>query len=194
MLSREEIIENLRTNLTPERFLHSLNVAQTAAGLANHFGADIKRAEVAGLVHDCVKDLPASVQLKMAENFGILLDDIEKLEPALIHGPLGAVYAREAYGIQEEDILRAVRMHTTGDVNMTLLDKIIFISDYIEPARSFPGVEELRKKACIDLDEAVLLAFDSTIKYVLARKSLLHPRTVNARNFLLMQKGREEKP
>lgn len=188
-----DVISKLKASMKESRFKHSLGVMDTSIILARRYGEDVKKAEHAGLIHDCARDIPVETQLKMAENFGILLDDIEKHEPVLIHGPLGAEIARRTFGIEDEEILKAVRLHTTGDKNMTLLEKIVFLSDYIEPGRCFPGVEDLRVKAFKDLDEAIISAFDSTIRYVVGRQGLLHPRTVNARNFILLHTGREGK-
>ncbi|HHW02000.1 MAG TPA: HD domain-containing protein [Thermoanaerobacterales bacterium] len=192
-MSMDEIIIKLKACMKESRFKHSLGVMETSVILARLYGADVKKAEIAGLIHDCARDIPVQTQLKMAENFGILLDDIERLEPALIHGPLGAAIARKDYGIEDEEILNAVKLHTTGNENMTLLEKIIFLSDYIEPGRCFPGVEDLRVKAFKDLDEAMICAYDSTIRYVTEKGCFLHPRTVWARNSILLHKGREEK-
>ena len=114
-------------------------------------------------------------------------------ERAIIHGPVGAILAKRDYGISDEEILNAIRIHTTGDVNMSLLEKIIFLSDLIEPGRAFPGVDELRVKAFKDLDEAMVHAFDMTIMHVLNKGSLLHPKTVSARNYILMEKESEGK-
>lgn len=188
-----DVISKLKAGMKESRFKHSLGVMDTSVILARRYGADIKKAEYAGLIHDCAKDIPAQIQLKMAESFGILLDDIEKQETVLIHGPLGAEIARRSFGIEDEEILGAVRLHTTGDKNMSLLEKIVFLSDYIEPGRCFPGVEDLRVKAFKDLDEALVSAYDSTIRYVVERQGLLHPRTVDARNYILLHMGREGK-
>lgn len=189
----EGIIQKLKTNLDKERFIHSLGVMNTAAKLAENYGADIKKAETAGLLHDCAKCMDTVSQLKIAENFGILLDDIVKHERVLIHGPVGAILAKRDYGITDNQILNAIKIHTTGDINMSLLEKIIFLSDFIEPGRCFEGVDELRVKAFKDLDGAIIDAFDSTIRYVLKKRSLLHPKTISARNFILMQKESEGK-
>lgn len=188
----EVLIEKLKQNLDEKRFNHSLGVMETAAKLAKHYGVDMEKAEIAGLLHDCARCMDTFSQLKMAENFGILLDDVSRREKALIHGPLGAVLAKRDYGITDNEILNAIKIHTTGDANMSLLEKIIFLADYIEPGRCFPGVEKLRAKAFKDLDEAILDAFDLTIKYVLDKGSLLHPKTITARNFILMQRESEE--
>lgn len=193
MLRTDTILEKLRSNLSEKRFIHSLGVMDTAGKLAERFGADIKKSKLAGLVHDCAKDIPPREQLKMAENFGILLDDIERREIALIHGPLGAFIAQKHFEIQDEDILKAIKNHTTGNVNMTILDKVIFLADYIEPSRNFLGVDILRQKAYKDIDDATIYAINSTIYHVLDKGSLLHPKTVNARNTILIQNGREER-
>ncbi|MGI6424908.1 MAG: bis(5'-nucleosyl)-tetraphosphatase (symmetrical) YqeK [Tepidanaerobacteraceae bacterium] len=191
----KEIINQLKENLNKERFLHSQGVMNTAIKLADIYGVDESKSAIAGLLHDCARGMDTENQLKMAVSFGILLDDIEKREKVLIHGPLGAVIAKKDYGINDEEILKAIRIHTTGDTNMSLFDKIIFISDFIEPLRSFPGVDEIREKAfeSKDLDGAIIGAFDSTIRYVLSRGSLLHPRTILSRNFILMQRESEGK-
>ncbi|ADL07535.1 bis(5'-nucleosyl)-tetraphosphatase (symmetrical) YqeK [Thermosediminibacter oceani] len=190
MISKKLILEDLKKNLTEKRFLHSLGVMETAVALARRYGVDEQKAELAGLIHDCAKDIPADRQLNLAIEFGILLDEISRVETALIHGPLGAVLARKKYSVEDPEILRAVSIHTTGDIKMSALDKVIFLADYIEPGRDFPGVEKLRKVSFEDLDEAVIMAFDSTIRYVLDNRGLLHPRTVDARNYLLMQRGK----
>jgi predicted HD superfamily hydrolase involved in NAD metabolism len=187
----EELMQKLKTNMDEKRFLHSLGVMKTAAELAACYNADVKKAEIAGLLHDCARDMDIEHQLKMVEYFGILLDDIQKREKVLIHGPLGAVTAERDYGIADEEILNAIKIHTTGDADMSMLDKIILLSDFIEPGRCYPGVEDLRVKAFIDLDDAIIGAFDSTIRYVLSKGSLLHPKTISGRNFILMQRESE---
>jgi len=188
---KEEIMQKLKTKLDEGRFRHSIGVMEIAIKLAKHYNADIKKAEIAGLLHDCAKNLDPNSLLKLAENFGILQDDIVRREKALIHGPLGAILARLEYGITDEEILNAIRIHTTGDINMTVLEKIIFLSDLMEPGRCFPGVDDLRVKAFDNIDDALVDAFDLTIKYVLEKGSLLHPRTVLARNYILMEKESE---
>jgi len=193
MLSYEKMLTKLGRALSAHRLEHSLGVEKTAVEMAKHYGVDIKKAQIAGLLHDCARDIPFDVQLKMAEDFGILLDEIERNERSLIHGPLGELIAQRVYGVHDPDILKAIRLHTIGDVNMTLLDKIIFLSDYIEPNRDFPGVDKLREKAFKDLDDAVIAAFDSTIKFVIEGGNLLHYRSVKARNYILLQKRGEGK-
>lgn len=193
MSNLESVLTKLEGKLSASRFKHSVGVMDTAGKLAKFFNANIEKSKLAGLVHDCAREIHPREQLKIAENFGILLDEIERLETVLIHGPLGAFIAKKDFKIKDEEILRAIKIHTTGDKNMTLLDKIIFIADYIEPSRNFPGVDIIRKQVCEDLDKAILTAIDSTISYVMDKGSLLHPKTVKARNFILIQRRRGER-
>ncbi|KXG74625.1 hypothetical protein AN618_22210 [Fervidicola ferrireducens] len=188
MISKAFILEDLKKNMTQKRFAHTLGVMETAVALAKRFGVDEEKAELAAMVHDCAKDIPEVEQLNLVREFGILLDEISMVETALVHAPLGAALAKIKYGIEDPGILRAVKVHTTGDPKMTPLDKVIFLADYIEPGRNFPGVDRLRKVAFEDLDEAVIMACDSTIKYVIEGGRLLHPRMVEARNCLLLEK------
>lgn len=188
MISKAFILEDLKKNMTQKRFAHTLGVMETAVALAKRFGVDEEKAELAAMVHDCAKDIPEVEQLNLVREFGILLDEISMVETALVHAPLGAALAKIKYGIEDPGILRAVKVHTTGDTKMTPLDKVIFLADYIEPGRNFPGVDRLRKVAFEDLDEAVIMACDSTIKYVIEGGRLLHPRMVEARNCLLLEK------
>jgi len=185
MMELEMYKSILQKELSKERYVHSIGVMETSINLAKKYGASENKAAIAGLLHDCAKDIPEEEQLKLAIEFGILLDDISATEKVLIHGPLGAKIVEIKFGIKDKEILRAIEIHTTGDENMSLLDKIIYIADYIEPNRNFPGVEDIRETTFNDLDEGVLKGLNSTIRYVLEKNSLLHPKTVAARNSLL---------
>ena len=160
MLDTEKIKEKLQSALSIERYIHTLGVAGEAEKLAGKYGGEelVKKAVYAGLLHDCAKDYPA---------------DMKRL--------LGAEVARREYGVEDEEILEAIRWHTTGKADMTVLDKIIFIADYIEPNReSFDGLEEARRLAYEDLDKAMKYILESTIEYVKARKRHLHPYSLEA--------------
>ena len=166
---REEILKFLTQALSPKRLAHSLGVEETAEALALRYGADPEKAALAGLVHDCAKDL--------SENDlcwrGLLLhrryeEWVEK-NPALLHGPVGAIIARDDLGIEDEDVLLAVAWHTTGRAEMNTLEKIIYLADMIEPGRTFPGVEKLRAVAEEDLDEACLKALETVKLFVTGR-------------------------
>ncbi|WZL71565.1 bis(5'-nucleosyl)-tetraphosphatase (symmetrical) YqeK [Clostridiaceae bacterium 35-E11] len=183
----EDIKHILQRKLTSKRYTHSLGVQQTAIMLAEIYHVSTEKASIAGLTHDCAKDLHDEELLKYARQFDILLDGVCKHQQQLLHGVIGAEIARSEFQIKDDSIINAIRYHTTGKENMNLLEKIIYIADYIEPNRDFPGVENLRKLALADIDKAILQAFDHTINYVIAKGELLHPLTISARNFLLVQ-------
>lgn len=176
----------LKSMISRERYTHSKGVQKTAANLAGIYSADAVKASIAGLLHDCAKDLPDKDLIEAAYKYGVKTNEIMLVQPELLHGFVGSYIVREKFNISDDDIIHAIRFHTTGCENMTILDKIIYLADYIEPGRSFPGVDELRSTAYRNLDNAVLLAMDMTIKYVIESKKLLDMMTVNARNYLII--------
>jgi len=177
----------LKTMLDFKRYEHSLGVQKTAVEIAQRHGADIEKASIAGILHDCAKGFSDEKLLKSAELAGIEVNDVERRSPQLLHGPVGAYIAQVEFGVEDADILHAIRYHTTGCENMSLLDKIIYVADYIEPCRNFPGVDELRKTTFGNLDKGVIMALDNTLKYVIERGQLIHILTVKARNFMLSE-------
>ena len=183
----QEIMVILTKELRPARFRHSRDVSRTAVRLAERWGADVEKARMAGILHDCARNLKGDALLASAAKQGLTLSSIEILQPALIHAALGAALAEQRFGVTDPEVLQAIRRHTTGAENMTKLDKVIYLADCIEPGRKFPGVQQLREAAEKDLDAAVLLAFDYSISFVLAGGGLLHPDTVAGRNSLLME-------
>jgi predicted HD superfamily hydrolase involved in NAD metabolism len=182
-----DTIDKLRSRLSPKRFQHSQGVSQTAEKLAERYGADPGKALLAGILHDCAREIPSNNLLHTAQAFGIVVSDIERLEPVLLHARLGARIAQTEYGINDPEILQAITLHTTGGPEMSLLDKIIFLADYIEPGRDFPGVDKLRSVAELDLDRAVIAAYDQTIRYLVSQQGLMHPATIEGRNALLIK-------
>ena len=182
-----EILVTLANELRPARFRHCRDVSQTAVRLAERWDADIEKARLAGILHDCARNLKGEELLKTSRQFGMIPSPLELLQPALIHAPLGAIIAERRFGISEPQILQAIRRHTTGAPQMTLLDKVIYLSDCIEPGRNFSGVRKIRDMAVEDLDAAVLLANEHSILFVVANGGLLHPNTVEGRNSLLME-------
>lgn len=185
MWNEEQIIEYLKEKLKKSRYEHSLSVRDTAIKMAKIYNADAKKAGTAGLVHDCAKYMSNGQILSIAEQNGMEVDEVARANPQLLHGSIAAVIAKNIMGICDEDILSAVKYHTTGKKNMNILEKIVYISDYIEPLRDFPGVEELREKALTDLNGALLDAFNNTIKVVISRNQLLHLNTIQGRNYLI---------
>jgi predicted HD superfamily hydrolase involved in NAD metabolism len=186
MWSEDKIKKYLKENLNEKRYIHSIMVSETAEKLASVYGADSSKARLSGLVHDSAKNLRNGDLINLAKLEGLEIDDVSLNTPQLLHGIAGAVIARETMGIEDEDIFNAVRYHTTGRINMSLLEKIIYISDYVEPSRSFPGVEALRELVSVNLDKALLKAFDVTIEFVISKGELLHKDTIEARNYLIL--------
>lgn len=182
-----EILVTLANELRPARFRHCRDVSQTAVRLAERWDADIEKARLAVILHDCARNLKGEELLKTSRQFGMIPSPLELLQPALIHAPLGAIIAERRFGISEPQVLQAIRRHTTGAPQMTLLDKVIYLSDCIEPGRNFSGVRKIRDMAVEDLDAAVLLAYEHSILFVVANGGLLHPNTVEGRNSLLME-------
>ena len=190
MWNEKEMLHYLQINLKESRLRHSLSVCDTAVALATTYGANIESARIAGLVHDCVKNMKDTELIKVAIEHEVQLDEICLLNPSILHGLVGSIVAREVMGIEDEDILNAIRYHTTGRKNMSILEKVIYIADYIEPLRKFSGVKELRNLSVVDLDAAVIQSLENTIKYVISQKELLCLDTVEARNYLLSEDGR----
>lgn len=185
MWSEQQIKDYLKENLKPKRYEHSLGVRDTAVKLAKIYNCDIEKANKAGLVHDCAKNMTDAELIDIAKKSGLVIDEVCEESPQLLHGPVGALIAKEKMGIEDKDILNAIAYHTTGRKHMSLLEKIVYIADYIEPLRNFPGVDELREKAFINLDEALLKSFNNTIKFIIDRGQLLHLNTIEGRNYLV---------
>lgn len=167
MYNFEEINCKLQKELTKRRYTHTLGVSYTAAALAMKYGYDIKKAQVAGLLHDCAKCNTDEKMLEKCKKNKIIITDIEKRNPYLLHAKLGACLAKKQYGIEEEEILSAIAYHTTGKPAMSELEKIVFVSDYIEPNRKeIWGLSQIRKMAFENLDEAVFMILDNTLSYL----------------------------
>lgn len=169
--------------LNHRRIPHVLGTEQEAIHLAERWGADVDKARRAALLHDCTKKLNLPEQLAVAERFHVPLDEMERREIKLLHAKTGAGIAQAVFGTDEE-ITGAIRWHTTGRAHMTLLEKVIYLADYIEPTRSFPGVETLRKVCYEDLDAGLRLGLDMTIGEMESRNAPIHPKTLEARDAL----------
>ncbi len=165
--------QKLKTMLVPDRFRHSLGVRDTAVRLAKIYGADEKKAEIAGLLHDNAKNMPD--MLKRCEDLEAELDEFELKNPVLIHAKLGAETAKCEFGITDREIIDAIRWHTIGRENMSLLEKIVFVADLTEPGRDFPDAPMLRELSERNLDEALLKCIRSTIEVNHKRGVDIHP-------------------
>ena len=169
--------------LKHKRIPHVLGTEQEAIRLAERYGADVEKARVAALLHDCTKKLDMPAQLALCEKYGIELDELEQKALKLLHSKTGAAIARDVFGVDDE-IYSAIWYHTTGHANMTKLEKIIYLADYIEPSRDFPGVDTLRKVCYEDLDKGLLLGLEMTIEEMTAMGNPVHRATVEARDWL----------
>lgn len=183
MLDLKTMQEKLQSALSVERYIHTMGVVKEAVKLADTFGTEKVRekARVAALLHDCAKDYPDEMKKRLCKEYHIPLDEIMKKNTELIHPFLGAEVAKREYLVEDEEILDAVRYHTTGKKQMSMLDKIVFIADYIEPGRKpFPEREEAKRLAYLDLDLAMKFILQSTIAYVKEKKRVLHPLSTEA--------------
>ena len=169
--------------LKHKRIPHVLGTEQEAIRLAERYGADVEKARVAALLHDCTKKLDMPAQLALCGQYGIALDELEQKALKLLHSKTGAAIARDVFGVDDE-IYSAIWYHTTGHADMTKLEKIIYLADYIEPSRDFPGVDTLRKVCYEDLDKGLLLGLEMTIEEMTAMGNPVHRATVEARDWL----------
>ena len=174
----ENIKKSLQKYLKATRYEHTLGVMYTAAALAMSRGVIPDQALIAGLLHDCGKYGTAKEQLQSCQENGIALTEFERKSPALVHAKLGVYYAQHRYGITDQEILRAIRYHTTGRPNMSELEKIIYLADYIEPGRKdIPNLREIRQLAFQDLDLAVAKVAGQTLTYLEKQGGCIDPAT-----------------
>ena len=178
----------VKSRLSEKRFRHTMGVVETAETLAKRYGADVDQARLAALLHDVTKEYDYQKQLKTCTEWRIILDEVTYSESALLHAVTGAELARRMFGAGDA-VCRAIRSHTTGAAEMTILDKIICLADYIEPNRVFPGVDHLRTLSAESLDRALLEAIDGTIVHTIQMKKIVHPDSLLARNALLRTIG-----
>lgn len=185
-LDDEELKQVSVSLLKPQRVQHVLGCAQTAVKLARRWGADETVALRAGLLHDVTKAIDGVDQLLLVDKYAILISDFERSHPKLLHAKTGAAVAKHVFG-ENEAVERAIYWHTTGRPDMTPMEKIIYLADYMEPTRSFPGVEPLRELAYKDLDRALLMGFELCIDELIREKKNLCTDSVEARDFLRRQ-------
>lgn len=169
--------------LKHKRIPHVLGTEQEAIRLAERYGADVEKARVAALLHDCTKRLDMEEQLALCRQYGIRLDALEQQALKLLHAKTGAAIARDVFGVDDETY-RAIWWHTTGHAGMTLLEKIMYLADYIEPSRDFPGVDKLRAVCYKDLDEGLLMGLEMTIEEMTSMGNPVHHATIEARDAL----------
>jgi len=182
-------MEAVRNQMPEKRWRHTLGVVDSAVRLAERFGENIEKTRAAALLHDAAKAWPVEKQRQaiLADGDPAGLEALE-YDKELWHAHAGAWTARRDFGVEDADVLNAIRYHTSGRIGMSRLEKIVCLADYIEPGRDFPGVDRLRElAAAATLEEALLEAFDGTLRVLLERRRIIFPLTVLARNDLLSQ-------
>ena len=182
-----EIEKYLKSKLTPERYTHVLSVRELALDLAKRYGADLRKVNLAVLLHDCAKWMRTSEQYEAAANHEIQLDEIERHNPSLLHALIGAEVAVSHFDVDNPEILNAIRVHTTGSGRMTLIDKILYVADFAEPKRNHAEAHSVRELAYHDLGKAVFETSRYKIEYLLAKGVLIHPYTIDAYNSALQE-------
>ncbi len=183
-MDRPEMREKLEKKLTKKRFEHSLGVEYVAGSLAMVHGVDVEKALTAGLLHDCAKYLTSEEKIESCRKYNLSISECEYNNPELLHAKLGAYFAKEKYGITDENILSAIEFHTTGKPAMNMLEKIIFVADYIEPNRKpLKDIEEIRKEAFSDIDKCIVHILKNTLSYLSTRPDDTDKTSIDTFNY-----------
>lgn len=180
----EQIREHMRLTLTPPRYLHSLGVEEVACDMAVIFGYNEEKARLAGILHDCAKCISEEELLANCVKYKLTVTETERQCPFLLHGKVGAAFAKDRYGVEDEEVLSAITFHTTGRPAMILLEKIIFTADYIEPYRKpLPRITQLREAAYSDINLAVRLVLENMIQYLESSNDVIDTITIDTYHY-----------
>ena len=194
-MTYEQYEQEVQRHLTEKRFYHSQCVAQEAARLAQQYGADVEKARLAGILHDIMKDTPPEQQLKILQDSGILLTKTQRHNRKLWHALAGAAYLQQTLQVKDGGIVEAVRCHTSGKKDMSLLEKVLFVADYISADREYPGVERMRQAAYRSLEEAIVEGVLFTVQELMGQRLPVAPESIEAYNdaiFTLQQKKEQD--
>ncbi len=176
----------IKSRMSDYRYKHSVNVAKEAVRLAKKYGADEEKAAIAGILHDITKENTKEEQLQIMTDGGIILDNVQKISSKLWHGISGSVYMRDKLNITDEDILNAVKHHTTGCAGMSVLEKVIFVADFTSEERDYSGIRTIRKKANKSLEDAMLYGLQFTLKDLSKRALIIHPDALACYNEIVI--------
>lgn len=184
----KEIEANVKKILSEYRFTHSVGVAKKAVELAKIYGVDEEIAKKIGIAHDVAKEMTDEEMLEYAKANNIRIDEIETVKPSLLHGKIGADIAAKKFGFTQ-DMINAIKWHTTGRENMSMLEKIIYVADKIEENRKGTrfDIEKSRELSKQNIDEASLFLMNESISYNIKKDAIIHPKTIEARNDLLLK-------
>lgn len=193
MYDTEAYIKLIKERLSDYRFYHSMCVAESAVQLAKRYGADEEKARVAGILHDVMKEESKKAQLAVIEKAGMKMTELEKKNKKVYHQMSGAAYVKEELGITDEEIINAIRYHTTGRRGMSLMEKIIYLADFISADRDYEDVDVMRRKVDEGMEEGMLYAFRYTIVDLVNQCKEIHPDTLDAYNWVIEETEERKK-
>lgn len=194
IMDLKKIRKAMEKILDAQRYEHTLGVSYTAAALAMRYSADIRKAQLAGMLHDCAKCLSNEKKFQICEKHNISINDAERKNPSLLHAKVGSFLAMEEYHVTDPDVINAILNHTTGRPGMSVLEKIVYIADYIEPARKqAPNLGEIRRLAFEDLDKALIKILSDTLDYLKEIGGEIDPMTGKTYEYYVKEEALEEK-
>lgn len=185
MIELEEVASKLKEMVSEKRYVHCVNTEKIASFLTHHYVVNPYKVKISALLHDCAKDLSIDLLGDYLSKYEVILDEIERNEKQLWHAYVGAILAKEKFGITDEEILKAIRIHSTLDKNPSTLEKIVFVSDYMEYMRSKgeqKSYERLRNIAITELDIVAFWILNFKILDIMKERGIIHPRTIEVRN------------
>lgn len=192
-INLKKIRKAMKKSLDTKRYEHTLGVEYTAAALAMRYGGSIRNARLAGLLHDCAKCLTDEKRLAICEKRNISINEIERRNPFLLHAKVGSFFAMEEYHVNDTDVINAILNHTTGRPGMSLLEKIIFVADYIEPDRKqAPNLKKIRQTAFVDIDEVLLMILEDMLSYLRSTDGEIDPMTEKAYEYYCKKDGEDD--
>lgn len=185
----DKILKKIEKVQSEKRFTHTLGVSYTAYYLAIINGVDPEKARLAGILHDCGKHIDGERSIELCEKYNISISKVERENPFLLHGKVGSLIAQHKFKISDEDVLNSITFHTTGRENMSMLEKIIFVSDYIEPNRNeAPNLIQIRKLAFEDIDLALIKILEDTLSYLSSSRKSIDPQTKKTYDYYIKEK------
>lgn len=186
-MNKDQAIKIIKSHLPEKRFIHTMGVFETAIQLAEIYQVDEDKTAIAAIFHDYAKYHPI-IEMKQIVKNENLDQRLIYYGDELLHGPVGAFLLEREFGLKDEEILNGIRYHTTGRPEMSMLEKIIFIADYIEPGRSFAGLEEVREVVKKDLNAAIIIAIKNTVQFLISKNKLIFPDTIETYNSLIKRR------
>ena len=184
----KQFVELIEQKLTSKRFVHSMNVAKECVKLAKKYGGDPKRAYLAGILHDIMKEEKPEIQLQIMAEYGIITDVVTLASKPLWHAKAGAAYCQYVLGIDDMEIINAISYHTTARANMSQMEKILYLADYIGEDRDYPDVDKMREETWTSMKRGMEYALQYSIEDLSQRKKAIHVDTIEAYNQIVLQK------